>query len=146
MSTQNLTAEKIDEIEEIIKQSGNSALLDLVKQNQDIFEISNILLFRSIAAAAQNMEDVFLISTHNGVLFLLEREYIKVLENSEENIKTQIMLKFPDFTPEQLSEEYDNYVAGITLKHIDHREARRYSDKILEEKTSATTNENTTQE
>jgi len=132
--TQNLSSDKIEEIENIIKQSGNSALLELVKQNQDIFEISNTLLFRAIATSDQNQEDVFLISTHNGIIFLLETEYLKVLENSEDNIKTQIMLKFPDFTPDQLSEEYDNYVAGITLKHIDHREAAKFSSRILEER------------
>ena len=127
----------IKEIEKKLEEMGHSSLMELVKQNQDVFEISNNLLFRAVALSAQSGQDVFLVSTNNGVIFLTENDYIATLEKEEPLIKEQIGVQHPDFSMNQISEEYDNYVAGVTIKHIDTKQAKEFSDKINADRLAA---------
>ena len=124
------TDEAILKLEEAIKASGNAEILDMVKQNQELFEIANSLLFRAVGLAAKNDTDVFIIAATDGVLFLAEEEYTRMLENSAETIKVQIGQHYPDADINFINEKYDDYVAKTTLKYINKDEAKKYADAI----------------
>lgn len=122
--------EAIEKLEAAIRESGNGEILDMVKKNQELFEIANNLLFRAVALSAELNTDVFLISANNGVLFLTEADYTKTLENSEEDVKVQIKQHFPDATINVIEEKYDEYVSNITLKYVNKDEAKKYVSAI----------------
>ena len=122
--------EVIEKLEAAIRESGNGEILDMVKKNQELFEIANNLLFRAVALSAELNTDVFLISANNGVLFLTEADYTKTLENSEEDVKVQIKQHFPDATINVIEEKYDEYVSNITLKYVNKDEAKKYVSAI----------------
>ena len=122
--------EAIDKLEAAIRASGNGEILEMVKQNQELFEIANNLLFRAVALSAELNTDVFLISANNGVLFLTEADYTKTLEDSEENVKVQIKQHFPDADMGVIEEKYDEYVSNITLKYVNKDEAKKYVSAI----------------
>jgi BMFP domain-containing protein YqiC len=122
--------EAIEKLEAAIRESGNGEILDMVKKNQELFEIANNLLFRAVALSAELNTDVFLISANNGVLFLTEADYTKTLENSEEDVKVQIKQHFPDAPINVIEEKYDEYVSNITLKYVNKDEAKKYVSAI----------------
>jgi hypothetical protein len=122
--------EAIEKLEAVIRESGNGEILDMVKKNQELFEIANNLLFRAVALSAELNTDVFLISANNGVLFLTEADYTKTLENSEEDVKVQIKQHFPDAAINVIEEKYDEYVSNITLKYVNKDEAKKYVSAI----------------
>lgn len=122
--------EAIEKLEAAIRESGNGEILNMVKQNQELFEIANNLLFRAVALSAELNTDVFLISANNGVLFLTEADYTQTLENSEEGVKVQIKQHFPDADINVINEKYDEYVSNITLKYVNKDEAKKYVSAI----------------
>lgn len=122
--------EAIEKLEAAIRESGNGEILDMVKKNQELFEIANNLLFRAVALSAELNTDVFLISANNGVLFLTEADYTKTLEDSEDNVKVQIKQHFPDADMGVIEEKYDEYVSNITLKYVNKDEAKKYVSAI----------------
>lgn len=124
------TEEAIEKLEEAIRASGNAEILDMVKQNQELFEIANSLLFRAVALAAREDTDVFIINAHNGVLFLTEEEYTTTMENYADHIKVQIGQQFPEADLAVINEKYEEYVAKVTLKYIEKEEAKKYTEAI----------------
>ena len=126
----NAAEEAVKKLEDVIIASGHGSILNMVKENQEIFEVANSLLFRAVGLSANTNEDVFLIQTNNGVLFLTETEYTQTLETAEPHIKAQISEHFPEADAKVLSEKYDEYVAGATLKHIDTNVAKQYIETI----------------
>lgn len=124
--------EAIEKLENAIRASGNAEILDMVKQNQELFEISNSLLFRAVGLAASADSDVYIIAINNGVLFLTEDEYTQTLENSSESVKIQIGQHHPDADLNKINELYDDYVARTTLKYINKEEAKKYANVINE--------------
>ena len=131
--------EAIEKLENAIRASGNAEILDMVKQNQELFEISNSLLFRAVGLAANTDQDVFIINANNGVVFITETDYTQTLENAEVSIKEQIGSHHPDLDEKSLSEKYDEYVAHITLKHIDKEVAKKYISAIQDQQAAERT-------
>ena len=125
-----ITDEVIQKLEETIINSGNGEILNMVKENQELFEIANSLLFRAVGLAANADQDVFIINANNGVVFVTEEDYTKTLEASEAGIKEQIVVAHPELDAKGLSEKYDEYIAHITLKHIDKEVAKNYIQSI----------------
>ena len=125
-----ITDEVIQKLEETIINSGNGEILNMVKENQELFEIANSLLFRAVGLAANADQDVFIINANNGVVFVTEEDYTKTLEASEASIKEQIVVTHPELDAKGLSEKYDEYIAHITLKHIDKEVAKNYIQSI----------------
>ena len=124
------TEEVIEKLEEAIRASGNAEILDMVKQNQELFEIANSLLFRAVGLAAKEDTDVFIVNVQNGVLFLTEEDYTTMMENSSEHIKVQIGQHYPEADLAFINEKYEDYVAQTTLKYINKEEAKKYSEAI----------------
>ena len=125
-----ITEEVVQQLEETIIKSGHGEILNMVKENQELFEIANSLLFRAVGLAANVDQDVFIINANNGVVFVTETDYTQTLENAEVSIKEQIGSHHPDLDEKGLSEKYDEYVAHITLKHIDKEVAKKYISAI----------------
>ena len=122
--------EAIEKLENAIRASGNAEILDMVKQNQELFEIANSLLFRAVALAAREDTDVFIINVQNGVLFLAEDEYTTMMENSADHVKVQIGQHYPEADLAFINEKYEDYIAKTTLKYINKDEAKKYSEAI----------------
>lgn len=134
-----ITDEVIQKLEETIINSGNGEILNMVKENQELFEIANSLLFRAVGLAANADQDVFIINANNGVVFVTEEDYTKTLEASEASIKEQIVVTHPELDAKGLSEKYDEYIAHITLKHIDKEVAKNYIQSIQSQQAPAQT-------
>ena len=132
-----ITDEVIQKLEETIINSGNGEILNMVKENQELFEIANSLLFRAVGLAANADQDVFIINANNGVVFVTEEDYTKTLEASESSIKEQIVVAHPELDAKGLSEKYDEYIAHITLKHIDKSVAKNYIQSIQSQQAAA---------
>ncbi len=132
-----ITDEVIQKLEETIINSGNGEILNMVKENQELFEIANSLLFRAVGLAANADQDVFIINANNGVVFVTEEDYTKTLEAAEASIKEQIVVTHPELDAKGLSEKYDEYIAHITLKHIDKEVAKNYIQSIQSQQAPA---------
>lgn len=62
-----ITEEVIQKLEETIIKSGNGEILNMVKENEELFEITNSLLFRNVGLMAGHRSKMYLLLMRTAV-------------------------------------------------------------------------------